>query len=156
MSTTAWNHIVSKVDADKLLDVFGGFHDGCLREVHIWTESWVAPDLRMHCASDLDTRIRFYVQRQFRDPSAIELLFEQVVGFHLQPSAQNYDSIIFEATLLFDGDTICWADAAGWSPTDDKRDGVTWIAAKKAAWRDVSDWMGADLRYGAHDDTHEV
>ncbi len=120
--STAWNHIVSKADADKLLDIFGGFHDGCLREVHIWTQSWVAPDLRMQCASDLDTRIRFYVQRQFRNPSAIELLFEQVVGFHLQPSAQNYDSIIFGATLLFDGDIICWADAAGWSPTDDMSD----------------------------------
>jgi hypothetical protein len=156
MGTNILNRIRSKADIDNLLTAFGGFHDGCLREAHIWTESWVAPDLRMHCASDLDTRIRLLVQRQGRDPSAIELVFEQVVTFHLQPSPQNYDSISFEATMLLDGDTYYWAEASGWSYTADNRDAVTWIAAKKVSWRDVSDWMGADLRYGAPGSIHEV
>jgi hypothetical protein len=149
----AWNHIASKADAEKLLDVFGGFHDGCLREAHVWTEHWVAPDLHMHCTGELDTRIRILIQRQFNAPSAIELLFEQVVTFHLQPSPHNYDSIIFDATLLLDSDTVYWADVGGWLPTASGRDRSTWIAAKKVSWRDASAWMGSDLRYGADDDT---
>jgi hypothetical protein len=145
-----WNHLASKTEVDNVLKVFG-FHDGCLREAHVWTEHSVASDLRMSCTGELDTRVRLLIQRQFSAPSAIELLFEQVTTFHLQPSPHNYDSIILDATLLLEGDTFYWADVGGWSPLASDRDEATWIAAKKASWRDASDWMGADLRYGSHD-----
>ena len=156
MSTAIWNRIVSNEDVENLLRIFGGFHDGCLREAHVWTEHWVAPNLRMHCTGELDSRVRILIQRQLSAPSAIEMLFEQVITFHLQPSPHNYDSIIFDATLLLDGDTFYWADVGGWLPTASDRDRATWIAAKMVSWRDASTWMGSDLRYGAHDDTHEV
>ncbi|MGD0364328.1 MAG: hypothetical protein ABSC93_25910 [Bryobacteraceae bacterium] len=146
----AWNHLVSEADVDHLLHDFGGFHDGCLREAHVWTGHWVAEDLHMHCTGELDTRVRLLIQRQFSAPSAIELLFEEVTTFHLQPSPRNYDSIIFGATMLLDGDTFYWADLGGWSPAASERDHATWIAAKKVSWRDASDWMGPDLRYGTH------
>src|SRR5258706_13915877 len=99
-----WNHLASKTEVDNLLKVFGGFHGGCLREAHVWTEHWVASDLRMRCTGELDTRVRLLIQRQFSAPSAIELLFEQVTAFHLQPSPDNYDSIIFDATMLLEED----------------------------------------------------
>jgi hypothetical protein len=153
MSPIVWNHLASKADTDNLLKVFGGFHDGCLREAHVTTEHWVASDLHMHCTGELDTRVRLLIQRQFRAPSAIELLFEQVVTFHLQPSPHNYDSIIFDATMFLKEDVFYWAETAGWSLTASDRDQATWIAAKKVSWRDASDWMGADLRYGIHDGT---
>jgi hypothetical protein len=156
MSIIAWTRIASKADADSFLNVFGGFHDGCLREAHVWTDHWVASDLRMHCTGELDTRVCLLIQRQFSAPSAIELLFDQVVTFHLQPSPHNHDSTIFDATLLLDDDIFYWADAGGWLPTAKNRDWATWIAAKKVSWRDASDWMGADLRYGAHDFTKEA
>lgn len=81
MSKPAWNLIVAKADAEKLLKVFGTFHDGCLREAHVWTEHWVTPDLHMRCTGELDTRVRILIQRQLIAPSAVELLFEQVVAF---------------------------------------------------------------------------
>lgn len=146
-----WNTLNSQSDLDVLLKLFGGFHDGCLREAHVWTEHYVNPDLGMHCAPELDTRVRLLIQRQFSSPSAIELFFEQVVTFHLQPSPDNYDSIIYGATLLCHEETFYWADTEGWSPADAARHDATWIAAKKLSWRDASDWMGADLRYGAND-----
>jgi hypothetical protein len=108
---------------------FGDFHDGCLREAHIWTESFVDTEMRMSVASDLETRVRLLIQRQWRDPSAIELLFEEVTALHLRPSPQDYD----------------------WSLDSPKRDEVTWIAAKKLSWRDVSAWMGPNLHYGPGD-----
>jgi len=105
----------------------------------------------MHCSGDLDTRVRLLVQRQFPNPSAIELLFERVVSFHLQPAPQNYDSIIFEATMLLDGDVVLWADSSDWTYTSENRDSFTWVAAQKVSWRDASEWMGSDLRYGSLD-----
>jgi hypothetical protein len=151
MSIIVWNTLASQADVDNLFKVFGGFHDGCLREAHVWTEHWVASDLHMHCTAELDARVRLLIQRQFSAPSAVELLFEQVVTLHLQPSPHNYDSIIFDATMLLEGDTLYWADVGGWSPTQENHDQATWIAAKKVSWRDASDWMGSDLRYGAHE-----
>jgi hypothetical protein len=144
----AWNLLASQAELDQLMNVFGGFHDGCIREAHVWTEHFVDTDLRMSCTGDLDTRVRLLIQRQFTSPSAIELLFEQVVTFHLQPSPENYDSIILGAAMLCRDGTFYWAEDADWSPESSKRDDTSWIAAKKLSWRDASEWMGSDLRYG--------
>jgi hypothetical protein len=148
MVSASWSPLASQADLDQLMNVFGGFHDGCIREAHAWTEHFVDTGLSMSCTGDLDTRVRLLVQRQFKAPSAIELLFEQVVTFHLQPSPENYDSIIFGAAMLCRDGTFYWADDADWSPESSKRDESTWIAAKKLSWRDISEWMGRDLHYG--------
>lgn len=148
MSSTTWNEVESHADIDHLMEVFGHFHDGCLREAHIWTETSVGSDLNMACAFDLDTRVRLLVQRQYDAPSAIELLFEEVIELHVHPSPPNYDSIIFDATMLLDGGIFYWADSGGWLRADANRNEATWIAARKVSWRDASDWMGEELRYG--------
>jgi hypothetical protein len=145
---TSWIPLLSQADLDQLMLSCGGFHDGCFREAHVWTESFVDADMRMSVASDLDTRVRLLIQRQWKDPSAIELLFEHVTTFHLQPSPEKYDSIIFGAAMLCRDGVFYWAEDADWSPESSKRDDVTWVAAKKLSWRDVSEWMGPDLHYG--------
>lgn len=134
------------------MKLFGGFHDGCIREAHVWTQSFVNDGMSMSVAWDLDTRVRLLVQRQWKAPSAIELFFEKVVTFHLQPSPDNNDSIIFSATLLCRDDTFYWADLGGWAPDSPTRDDATWIAAKKLSWRDASEWIGPELRYGPSND----
>ncbi len=143
-----WINVHSQADVDYLLDRFGGFHDSCLREMHVWTEHWVVEDLAMAAPGHLDTHVRILFQRQFREPSAIEMLFSQVTRLNLVPSPENYDSIIFDATLLIRGDTIYWSDDAGWSPDDPQCHRSTWIAAKQLCWRDASEWLGHRLRYG--------
>jgi hypothetical protein len=147
MNSAFWNPISSQADIESLLKLFGWFHDGCLREAHVWTEHSVNSDLRMSCTGDLDTRVRILIQRQFKEPSAIELLFQKVTTFHLKPSPENYDSIIFGATMLYQDDTFYWADAENWLPNKPESDETTWIAAKKVFWRDASNWMGAKLRF---------
>jgi hypothetical protein len=107
-----WQVVETSEDAERVLDLFGGFHDSCLREAHLWTETWVADDLSMACPGRLDTHVRMLFQRQFRAPSAIELLFDEVVAFHVAPSPEGYDSIIFDAALFIRGDLIYWADSA--------------------------------------------
>lgn len=144
-----WTLIQSDQDAIHLLDVFGGFHDGCIREMHVWTETWVSDDLGMACPTHRDVRIRVLFQRQFRNPSAIEMVFDQVVGMHLVPSPENYCSIIFDACLSRWDDTFYWAGRKGWTPDSADRDSVTWIGAKVVHWRDASDWMGEEPRYAA-------
>ena len=146
-----WNEIKTQSDADALMKAFGGFHDGCIREAHFWTDHWVSKDLSMECPGNLDNRIRFLVQRQFRNPVAIELLFEKVTRFNLVPTPDNYDTIIYGATLLVRDDNIYWSPKGGWSPDSSQRDEETWISAKSLRWREV-EWLGEELHYGPKED----
>ncbi len=142
-----WRQVATQAGADAPMDLFGDFHDGCIREAPLWTDHWVSPDLSMSCPGHLDNRIRFLVQRQFRDPSAIELLFEEVSRFNLVPSPENYDSIIYSATLLVQGGVILWSPDGDWRPDQPEKDDYTWISARRLRWREVP-WLGEDLRYG--------
>jgi hypothetical protein len=146
-----WNEIKTQAEADALMDLFGDFHDACVREAHLWTDHWVSRDLRMSCPADLDNRIRFLVQRQFKNPAAIELLFEEVTRFNLVPTPENYDTIIFEATLLIRDGVAYWSPKGDWSPDTPYRNDSTWISAKHLRWREV-DWLGNELHYGPQEE----
>jgi hypothetical protein len=150
-----WKEIRSQADADALMEAFGDFHDGCLREAHLWTDHWVGTNLSMSCPGDLDTRVRLLLHRQFRNPSAIELLFEEVTRFNLVPTPENYPTIIYCATLLVRDDTIFWSPGGGWRPDQAGRDESTWISAKKLRWREV-DWLGNKLRYGPKEEESRI
>jgi hypothetical protein len=146
-SPIEWEQVATQANADALMHVFGDFHDGCIHEAHLWTDHWVSSDLSMSCPTHLDNRIRFLIQRQFKDPSAIELLFEEVTRFNLVPSPEDYASIIFSATLLVQDGVIFWSPEGSWKPDEADKDESTWISARKLRWREVP-WLGQDLRYG--------
>ena len=144
----SWIEVSSQADLDALMDTFGRFHDGCLKEMHMWTESYVDKDLSMSCPFHLDTHVRLLIQRQFETPSAIELLFDGVMHINVAPSQDNYDSIIFDATLLFQDSIFYWADVRNWSPNQEDSASATWIGGSNLKWRDASEWMGESMRYG--------
>src|SRR5262245_36271460 len=142
----SWTPIRTQADADALLQVFGHFHDGCVRELHVWTGHWVSERLSMRCPYDLDTHVRMLVQRQFRKPSAIELFFSEVTRLNLVPSPENYDSIIYSAALLVRDEQIFWSPDDDWSPDASDPEVHTFIVARRASWRDASEWLGEQLR----------
>ncbi|MEH6940031.1 hypothetical protein V7056_19630 [Bacillus sp. JJ664] len=141
-----WKEIKTSDDIKKLQMVFGGFHDSCLKELYLWTDSYVDEDLSMAMTSGTNVRILF--QRQFENTSAIELLFEGVKQFHMSPPPEDYDSIIYGASLLIEDELIYWANDSSWSPTNNIDYDVSWISSKRLRWRDVSSWMGEKMRYG--------
>ncbi|MDN4492989.1 hypothetical protein [Ureibacillus aquaedulcis] len=133
-------------DIENLLNTFGGFHDSCLKELYMWTESFVNDNLSMSPVPDTNVRILF--QRQYRNPSAIELLFRGVAQFHIVPSPENYDSIIHDAKLILHKGLLYWADDNSWDPGNSILTETSWLSAKRLYWRDVSSWMGKENRYG--------
>lgn len=146
MAEVRWEVVRTQLDIEALMDRFGGFHDSCLREAHLWTGHYVDPDLMMACPGSLDTSIRMLFQRQYRNPSAIEMLFEEVTGLHLAPAPENQDNIIFDAALELQPDgTVYWSEWVGGPKCSSEQ---TWITARKLSWRDASEWMGRELRYG--------
>ncbi len=123
----------------------GNFHDGCVRELHWVTSHYVSADLRMHF--DGSAALRMVVQRQFSNPSAIELCFAELVGLKVSPPSPNCDAIIFGAAFFLRDGVLYWAEDSAWKPESPDRHDCTWIAARRAWWRDASEWMGPDLRY---------
>ncbi|GLC90145.1 hypothetical protein [Lysinibacillus piscis] len=146
-----WIHVHNQADIEHLLQTFGYFHDGCLKELHMWADTYVNENLAMTVPSGLDTHVRMLFQRQFNNPSAIELLFEEVTGLHIHPSAENHDSIIYDAIVLQHEGHFYWANHYNWHPQTSSLHNIHWISAKKLKWREVSDWMGPQQRYGVQD-----
>ena len=79
----SWQDLSTPAEIEKLMSLFGHFHDGCVREIHVVTGHYVNRDLSMYV--DWKTAVHMLVQRQFADPSAIELRFEEVVGLRVCP-----------------------------------------------------------------------
>lgn len=149
-----WFEIQSQADCAKLLELLGGFHDGCLREVHVWAGIFVDTDLAMsNCVPDpMAMKARVLIQRQWPSPSAVELLFQGVSRLNVAAPAAGCDAIIFGATLTQIDGTFYWAEIGDWHLGRSDRDDVTWVGGKQLHWRDVSDWMGPALRYASPDD----
>ena len=142
-----WKSVITQSDADNLLEVFDGFHDGCLHELHSWTGYSVSNEFRMTCGIPNGLGVRILVQRQGDNPSAIELLFTGVRRLNLI-DRENYDSIIYEATLLVCDGLIYWATVHDWTPESSKSEETTFVVAHQLSWRDASDWMGESFRLG--------
>ncbi|MDQ6596444.1 hypothetical protein E2K98_30275 [Bacillus salipaludis] len=143
-----WIDVKDSNDIENLFDKFGGFHDSCLKVLHMWTESYVDENLSVFMSPELDTNVRILFHRQYRDPSEIELLFKGVTQFHIVPSPINYDSIIDEAKLILHKGLFYWSDYYDSDPEDYTLGSYSWISAKSLKWRDASSWMGKQNRYG--------
>lgn len=151
-----WNKINDSKDIENFMDLFGGFHDSCLKELYMSTGTFVNEDLSMSMSVNLDTCVRILFQRQDREPSAIELLFKGVTHFHIQPRAEDQDSVIYGAKLLLEEGQFYWAEDEEWQIDHPFLHSVSWISAKEIYWRDVSSWMGKKQRYGVISDKEEL
>jgi len=152
MPENFWRDLQNQNDLDILMNAFGWFHDSCIKELFMWTEHYVNEDLSMSLSADRDHKVRILIQRQYTNPAAIELMFEEVTQLFIVPSPEKYDSIILEATFLQKDGLFFWADDQNWDPDgQNKFATVNWISSKKVKWRDASDWIGKTLRYGPND-----
>lgn len=112
----------------------------------MWTETYVDENLTMAAPSGLDTNVKLLFQRQFKNPSAIELWFEGVTGIHILPTPEIFPSILCEAVILKQDDTYYWSDDIDFDPNNIEQN-VSWISAKKLRWRESNDWMRKQHRY---------
>jgi len=130
----------------ELQTTFGYFHDSCLKEMVMCNGFHVNENLTMAFGEGLHNNVRFLFQRQYKEPSAIELLFEGVEELHLGNAG-----FIYDVTFNYQDGMFFWADLYGVDRKDIRKD-VTWVVSKNIKWRDVSHWLGDIRRYGELDD----
>ena len=141
-----WNEVTSEADIKRLMEAFGYFHDGCIREMHLWGGYSVGDNLSMHCPETPDLRCRLLIQRQWKDPAAIELLFDGVSHCSVAAEA-GYDRIIMEATLLLEPGRIVWSPDEEFHESEFEPGASSAIVAKRLWWREIESGLGSALRY---------
>jgi hypothetical protein len=97
----------------------------------------------------LNAKVLF--QRQFRNPSAIEIFFSDIQRMNIVSTPPGYFYMIFETTFQYKNGIYYWADQEDWDMDNSNDNDTMWITAKGIKWRDRSEYMGDKLRYGQED-----
>jgi len=154
-----WNSLLSQAAIDQLLIDFGDFHDACLREISLATETYVGGNLAMSCPPHLDTSVLLLFQRQARPLSVIEIKCEEVTDLHFTPTADGCDSIISSGTLsladgavrlainFFGGPLQGLPNSSIFIRSRGNKQSDLVVTARSVFWRSLEDGLGERLRY---------
>ena len=140
-----WNEIITQSDIDNLMKKYGHFHDSCVKEMKYLSGAFVDPDLSMYALSDKRI-LKILIQRQYREPTTIELEFSGLIKLSLPPYGDGLSSELFEAVMFIEDEIIYWGDSYWFTDKRSEYDG-TWVSAKKARWRIADQYIGNEEVY---------
>ena len=143
-----WNEIATKEDIVNFMNIFGGFHDSCIKEISYISGAFVGDDLAMMPINNMRTADIVF-QRQFRNPMAIVMRFSGLKKLHLAPNGSNYTCEIYDAAMFINENLIYWADNNYATEENIETYDGTWICAEKLQWRVIDECMGEDKIYRA-------
>ena len=115
------------------MEQVSGFHDSVLKELNYISGAYVNNDKSMYPMADL-RKVTMCFESQWCQ--SIEMIFEGVTALNLRPSGDNYDSIIFDASLYLKDASIFFSDC--YLEQIDKPYEGTWITAYSLRWRFIS------------------
>lgn len=141
-----WNEITNEKDLNSFMDAIYGFHDSCLKEIKYISGAYVNEKLSMKPVNS-QRILSMIIQRQFEDPSVIEMQFVGLKYLKLFPNDENYTCEILDATMILKEDRIYWCDCGGLSEKDIGNYTGTTICASKVRWRAVNEYIGAKEIY---------
>ena len=136
-----WNEIVNENDLTDFMDTHYGFHDSCLKELKYISGAYVHENLSMHPINE-QRILRVVIQRQFKNPSVIEMEFSGLKELRLNPFDENYTCEIHDALMILKDGYIYWCDCGDLSEDDLDDYGGTLICASKVRWRPVDECLG--------------
>ena len=143
-----WNEIANDEDLSRFLDAMYGFHDSCLKEMKYISGAYINEDLSMFPVNEKRI-LSMIIQRQFEDPSVVEMQFAGLKYLKLAPNDENYTCEILDATMILKEDRIYWCDCGGLSEKDIENYPGTVICASKLRWRAADEYIGQNEIYAA-------
>ena len=141
-----WNEIASEKDLNAFMDTVYGFHDSCLKEIKYVSGAYVNEKLSMSPVNK-QRILSMIIQRQFENPSVIEMQFVGLKYLKLFPNDENYTCEILDATMILKEDYIYWCDCGGLSVKDLESYAGTTICASKVRWRAADEFIGSNEIY---------
>lgn len=154
-----WNELDSPAAINRLIAAFGGFHDACLREISVATETYVGKDMAMRCPPNLDTSVLLFLQRGAAPVSAVEIHCREVTGLHLKPSPEGCDSIIMGGAIglgqgavriavnFIAGPMRAAPDSRIFIPARSFEQPDLELTARSVVWRPLENSLGKGRRY---------
>ena len=136
-----WNEIISENDLNGFMKMHYGFHDSCIKELKYISGAYVKDNLSMYPVND-QRILKIIIQRQFENPSVIEMEFTGLKRLNLLPTDENYTCEILDTTMILNKDCIYWCDCGGLSEDDLESYEGTLICASKVRWRAVDEYIG--------------
>ena len=143
-----WNEIANEKDLYIFMDAMYGFHDSCLKEIKYISGAYVNEKLNMSAVNN-QRILSMIVQRQFKNPSVVEMQFVGLKYLRLFPIDEDYTCEILDTTMILKKDCIYWCDCGGLSATDIENYTGTAICASKVRWRAADEYIGSDEIYAA-------
>jgi hypothetical protein len=150
MST--WQEVNNQSDVDYLKQIYGGFHDSCITELHYFSGADVGENLSMRFGDSTDRKLSVRFKRQW-EPVKIELLFEGMRRMNIAGWQNYYFCEILGCYLKrhndlikgLDDSLVVWADDVGFNPKElfDRNilaePLITYIISEKLRWRFLDD-----------------
>ena len=141
-----WNEIANEKDLNSFMDTVCGFHDSCLKELKYISGAYVNEELSMLPINNQRV-LSMFIQRQFKNPSVVEMQFVGLKYLKLFPNDENYTCEILDATMILKEDCIYWCDCGGLSVKDIESYAGTAICASKLRWRAADEYIGPNEIY---------
>ena len=136
----SWKVVKSKSDIDYLNEIYDNFHDSYLNEI-----CFHAGDLIQSENSNVTTA-RLLFEREWKNPSIIEIEFREVIQINIKPEGKNQFRDIIVSHLYFNNDIFFWS-AHDYEFHEKEKDNYTWIAAKFVRWRVRDNLLGCNRVY---------
>lgn len=141
-----WNEITNQNDLDAFINLFGGFHDSCIKEFKYVSGAFVNENLSMHPINNKrDFKIIF--QRQFNNPSVVEMEFTGLLRLSMYPVDENYTCEILDATMILSDNCVYWYDCERLTENELNTYTGTLICASKVRWRVAEEYIGDNEIY---------
>jgi len=141
-----WNEITSQKDLKNFMDLFGGFHDSCIKEFKYVSGAYVSKNSSMHPINNKNI-LKIIFQRQYNNPISIEMEFIGLLQLKVFPVDDNYTCEILDATMIFNDDCIYWYDSDGLTEIDKNDYKGTLICSSKVRWRIADEYIGKEEAY---------
>ena len=136
-----WNEIVNEVELKSFMEVFGNFHDSCIKEFKYISGAFVNEDLSMYPINSR-RNLKIIFQRQVHNPAVIEMEFIGVLQLKIFPVEDNYTCEIDEATMGICDNYIFWCDEGGVAEIDVSNYKGSLICSSMVKWRIADEYIG--------------
>ncbi|MBE6756799.1 MAG: hypothetical protein E7555_10135 [Ruminococcaceae bacterium] len=141
-----WHKISNEKELQDFMNEMWSFHDSCIKEMKYVSGAYVDGDLSMQ-AVNTKRCLSVIIQRQAKENTTIEMVFEKLKFLKLFPCDEKYTCEIFGATMFFKDGYVYWCDDDDVTDADIDTFEGTIICASALSWRSVENRIGNDEFY---------
>lgn len=133
-----YKEIETEEDIKELMEEFCYFHDSCIKEMNYVSGCYVDVNRAMQ-PINVNRTVEIIFQSQMSDCRTIQVQFDKIKKLNLEPRDEEYDAIIYGASLIKVNMAFYWSEWENLKTEDINSSRGTWIAAERIRWKKLND-----------------